>query len=222
MRILFWGTPAFAVPSLRALLGEGHEVVGVVTRADTPRGRSRSQFDPSPVKIVALEEGLPVIQPDKPRGDEFMRAMSELSPNISVVVAYGRILPHAVIDLPPLGTLNIHASLLPALRGAAPIQAAILGGLQETGITIVQMVPSALRALLAVPAFEQARLRYVISGGEALDRSLAAALQARLPQARIGNFYGPTENSIDATFCEWPIDTGASTVVPKRIHRRHG
>lgn len=141
MRILFWGTPAFAVPPLRALLGEGHEVVGVVTRADTPRGRSRSQFDPSPVKIVALEEGLPVIQPDKPRGDEFMRAMSELSPDISVVVAYGRILPHAVIDLPPLGTLNIHASLLPALRGAAPIQAAILGGLQETGITIVQMVP---------------------------------------------------------------------------------
>jgi methionyl-tRNA formyltransferase len=141
MRILFWGTPDFAVPPLRALLGEGHDVVGVVTRQDKPRGRSRSQLDPSPVKIVALEEGLPVLQPEKPRGDDFMRAVSELEPDISVVVAYGRILPKAVIDLPALGTLNIHASLLPALRGAAPIQTAILDGLRETGVTIMQMVP---------------------------------------------------------------------------------
>jgi methionyl-tRNA formyltransferase len=141
MRILFWGTPDFAVPPLRALLGEGHDVIGVVTAQDKPRGRSRSQLDPSPVKLVALEEGLPVLQPEKPRGDEFMRAVAELGPDISVVVAYGRILPKAVIDLPPLGTLNIHASLLPALRGAAPIQTAILEGLTETGVTIMQMVP---------------------------------------------------------------------------------
>ena len=141
MRILFWGTPDFAVPPLRALLGEGHDVIGVVTAQDKPRGRSRSQLDPSPVKRVAMEEGLPVLQPDKPRGDDFMRAVAELAPDISVVVAYGRILPKAVIDLPPLGTLNIHASLLPALRGAGPIQAAILEGLTETGVTIMQMVP---------------------------------------------------------------------------------
>lgn len=140
MRILFWGTPDFAVPPLRALLGEGHDVVGVVTRADVPRGRSRSQFDPSPVKVVALAESIPVLQPDKPKGDAFMNEMRALEPDVSVVVAYGRILPQEVIDLPPLGTLNIHGSVLPALRGAAPLQAAILQGFEETGVTIMQMV----------------------------------------------------------------------------------
>ncbi len=142
MRILFWGTPDFAVPPLRALLGEGHDVVGVVTQPDKPRGRSRSQVDPSPVKQVALEEGIPVLQPEKPRGDEFLEQIRALAPDISVVVAYGRILPKAVIDLPPRGTLNIHGSLLPALRGAGPIQAAILQGMPQTGITIMQMVPA--------------------------------------------------------------------------------
>lgn len=141
MRILFWGTPDFAVPPLRALLGEGHDVVGVVTQPDRPRGRSRSHFDPSPVKVVALEEDLPVLQPVRPRGDEFIDEMRALKPDISVVVAYGHILPRSIIDLPAHGTLNIHASLLPLLRGAAPIQAAILEGHRETGITIMQMVP---------------------------------------------------------------------------------
>lgn len=142
MRILFWGTPEFAVPPLRALLGEGHDVVGVVTQPDKPRGRSRSHVDPSPVKRVALEEGIPVLQPEKPRGESFMAAVRDLEPDVSVVVAYGRILPSAVIDLPPRGTLNIHASLLPKLRGAAPIQAALLEGSRETGVTIMQMVPA--------------------------------------------------------------------------------
>lgn len=142
MRILFWGTPDFAVPPLRALLGEGHDVVGIVTQPDKPRGRSRSRVDPSPVKRVGLEEGIPVLQPEKPRGEDFMADVRALEPDVSVVVAYGRILPSAVIDLPPHGTLNIHASLLPHLRGAAPIQAAILEGLRETGITIMQMVPA--------------------------------------------------------------------------------
>jgi methionyl-tRNA formyltransferase len=142
VRILFWGTPDFAVPPLRALLGEGHDVVGVVTQPDKPRGRSRTQLDPSPVKVVALQEGLPVLQPLKPRGDEFLQQMRELAPDISVVVAYGHILPKAVIDLPPHGTLNIHASLLPELRGAAPIQASLLQGMPETGVTIMQMVPA--------------------------------------------------------------------------------
>jgi len=142
VRILFWGTPDFAVPPLRALLGEGHDVVGVVTQPDKPRGRSRTQLDPSPVKVVALEEGIPVLQPLKPRGDEFLQQMRDLAPDISVVVAYGHILPKTVIDLPPHGTLNIHASLLPELRGAAPIQASILQGMPETGVTIMQMVPA--------------------------------------------------------------------------------
>jgi methionyl-tRNA formyltransferase len=142
MRILFWGTPDFATPPLRALLGEGFEVVGVVTQPDRPRGRSRSQLNPSPVKRVAVDEGIPVLQPERPRGEEFEAELKALGADLSVVVAYGHILPKSVIDLPRLGTLNIHASLLPELRGAAPIQAAIRDGLTETGISIMRMVPA--------------------------------------------------------------------------------
>jgi len=131
VRVLFWGTPEFATAPLRALIGEGFDVVGVVTQPDRAVGRSRSRLVPSPVKEVALEEGIPVQQPDKPRGDAFVAGLRELAPDVSVVVAYGHILPKAVIDAPRLGTLNIHASLLPALRGAAPIQAAIRDGLDE-------------------------------------------------------------------------------------------
>ncbi|MDB4913125.1 MAG: Methionyl-tRNA formyltransferase [Gemmatimonadetes bacterium] len=142
MRVLFWGTPEFATAPLRALIGEGFDVVGVVTQTDKPVGRSRSTVQPSPVKQVAVAEGIPVLQPEKPRGDAFVAEIGALAPDVSVVVAYGHILPKAVIDLPRLGTLNIHASLLPALRGAAPIQAAIRDGLAETGVTIMQMVPA--------------------------------------------------------------------------------
>lgn len=142
MRVLFWGTPDFAVPPLRALLGEGFDVAGVVTQPDRPRGRSRSRLDPSPVKQVALAEGLPVLQPERPRGDAFLAELRALAPDLSVVVAYGHILPRAVIDLPPLGTLNIHASVLPALRGADPIRAAIRQGFATTGVTIMRMVPA--------------------------------------------------------------------------------
>jgi methionyl-tRNA formyltransferase len=153
MRVLFWGTPEFATAPLRALLGEGFDVVAVVTQPDKPVGRSRSSLRASPVKDVALTEGLPVLQPEKPRGEEFLDQMRALTPDVSVVVAYGHILPRAVIDLPRLGTLNIHASLLPALRGAAPIQAAIREGFGETGVTIMQMVP----ALDAGPILHQVR-----------------------------------------------------------------
>ena len=142
MRVLFWGTPEFATPPLRALLGEGFEVVGVVTQPDRPVGRSRSKLEPSPVKQIAVEENIPVLQPEKPRGDaEFLNAVRKLEPDTSIVVAYGNLLSKELIDLPKRGTLNIHASLLPAFRGAAPIQASILGGLAETGVTIMRMVP---------------------------------------------------------------------------------
>jgi len=115
----------------------------VVTQPDKPVGRSRSVLQPSPVKEVAVAEGIPVLQPAKPKGDaEFLAQVTALAPDVSVVVAYGHILPKAIIHLPRHGTLNIHASLLPALRGAAPIQAAIRDGLAETGVTIMQMVPA--------------------------------------------------------------------------------
>jgi methionyl-tRNA formyltransferase len=142
VRTLFWGTPEFATPPLRALLGEGFDVCAVVTQPDRPVGRSRSKLEPSPVKQIAVEEGIPVLQPEKPRSDAaFLAAVRECAPDISIVVAYGNLLSKELIDLPARGTLNIHASLLPAFRGAAPIQASILDGLPETGVTIMRMVP---------------------------------------------------------------------------------
>jgi methionyl-tRNA formyltransferase len=114
----------------------------VVTQPDKPQGRSRSRLVPSPVKAIALEEGIPVLQPEKPRGDEFIAQLREFEPDVSVVVAYGHLIPKAVLDLPPSGSFNVHASLLPKLRGAAPIQGAILGGFIETGVTIMRMVPA--------------------------------------------------------------------------------
>lgn len=140
MRVLFWGTPDFATPPLRALLGEGFDVVAVVTQPDKPVGRSRSRSQPPPVKQVAVDEGLPVLQPERPRGERFVAELRALAPDISVVVAYGHLLPQAVIDLPTRGTLNIHASLLPDYRGAAPIQAALRDGIEWTGVSIMRMV----------------------------------------------------------------------------------
>lgn len=152
MRVLFWGTPDFALPSLRALLGEGHDVVGVVTQPDRPAGRGRAQRA-SPVKLHALDEGLDVLQPDRARGNAFLDAIRALQPEISVVVAYGQILRPEILDAPERGSINVHASLLPALRGAAPINWAIKLGHDETGITIMRMV----EAMDAGPILHQVR-----------------------------------------------------------------
>ena len=139
MRVLFWGTPEFALPTLRALAAAGHEVTGVVTRPDRPRGRGR-KVQPSPVKRFAQARGWPVLAPESPRGAEFVDSLRELAPCVSVVVAYGRILPQRVMDLPALGSVNVHASLLPALRGAAPVAWAIARGHRRTGVTVMRMV----------------------------------------------------------------------------------
>lgn len=139
LRIAFFGTPEFAVPSLRALLGEGFEVAAVVTQPDRPQGRSRSALIPPPVKLAALEEGLPVLQPERPTAPDFVAALRSLEPTLGVVVAYGHILKPELLRLPPQGMINVHASLLPRLRGAAPIQHAILEGEPETGVSIMQM-----------------------------------------------------------------------------------
>jgi methionyl-tRNA formyltransferase len=139
VRVVFWGTPEFAAPALRALVGEGFDVIGVVTQPDKPQGRSR-KIVLSPVKQFAVEEEIPLFQPKNARVPELFEQLRELEPDISVVVAYGHILPQKIIDLPKLGTLNIHASLLPALRGAGPIQGAIRQGLMETGVTVMRVV----------------------------------------------------------------------------------
>jgi len=139
MRVVFFGTPEFAVASLRALLRERISVVGVVTQPDKPQGRSRSALVPPPVKVVAQAEGLPVLQPTRPVGDLFLAALRRLEPELGVVVAYGHVLRREVLDLPPRGLINLHASLLPRFRGAAPIQHAILSGDRETGVCIMRM-----------------------------------------------------------------------------------
>lgn len=138
MRIVFFGTPAFAVPSLRALLEEGFDVQAVVSQPDRAQGRSRSQLIPPPVKVAALEEGIPVLQPERPVGD-FAAELAAIGADLGVVVAYGHILKPEILAIPRLGMINVHASLLPALRGAAPIQWAILNGNETTGISIMQM-----------------------------------------------------------------------------------
>jgi methionyl-tRNA formyltransferase len=139
MRILFMGTPEFAVPSLRALVAGGHEVVAVVTRPDRPRRSSASRPGPSPVKVEAGRLGLPVQQPDSVRAAAFLDLVREASPETVVVVAFGQILPSDLIDLPPRWCINLHASLLPAYRGAAPIARAIMAGEAVTGLTTMRM-----------------------------------------------------------------------------------
>ena len=139
MRVVFWGTPEFALPSLDALLESKHEVAAVVTQPDRPAGRGRSLRAP-PVKELAQSQGLPVLQPEKARGDEFMAQLRDLAPEISIVAAYGQILRPEVLELPARGSYNVHASLLPKLRGAAPINWAIINAFTETGVTIMKMV----------------------------------------------------------------------------------
>ena len=140
MKVLFWGTPAFALPALRSLAEEGHVVVGVITQPDRPSGRGR-ELHTSPVKEEALAEGIPVLQPEQARGDEFVSQIRALDPDISVVVAFGQILRPEVLSVPRLGSVNIHASLLPDLRGAAPVQWAIVRGYRESGVSIMRMEP---------------------------------------------------------------------------------
>jgi len=201
VRVLFWGTPDFAAPPLRALIGEGFDVVAVVTQPDRPAGRSRSKLESPPIKQIALEESIPVLQPERPRGPEFIAELEAVQPDISVVVAYGHILPTDVIGLPRLGTINVHASLLPKLRGAAPIQAAVREGHGETGITIMRMVkaldagPSILQARTLIPddeTYGELRLRLAEMGALALIEALALI--------DLGRSVETPQNDADATY----------------------
>ncbi len=138
MRIVFLGTPGFAVPALEATARGGHEVLAVITQPDRPRGRGQEPAPP-PVKECALRLGLPVRQPERIRDSEFIGFLASLRPEAMVVVAYGKIIPQAIIDIPPHGIINVHASLLPKYRGAAPIQWAIVNGETRTGVTTMRI-----------------------------------------------------------------------------------
>jgi len=139
MKIIFAGTPAFAVPSLQMLLDSKHQVCAVYTQPDRPAGRGR-HLHPSPVKELALCASLPVFQPLTLKSDDDLRQISSFNADLIVVVAYGMILPQAVLDVPKLGCINVHGSLLPRWRGAAPIQRALMAGDEKTGITVMQIV----------------------------------------------------------------------------------
>ena len=138
MKILFMGTPDFAVFSLKALIEAGHEIVGVLSQPDKPKGRGYT-LTPPPVKVAALEAGIPVYQPTTLKDEAFAALLSELDPEIIVVVAYGKILPESVLRYPTYGCVNVHGSLLPEYRGAAPMQRAIIDGRSVTGITTMYM-----------------------------------------------------------------------------------
>lgn len=180
-RVVFFGTPEFAVPSLRALVESGEEVALVVCQPDKPAGRGQ-KLAPPPVKQVATELGVPVFQPQTLRTPEAVEAVARQRPDAIVVAAYGKILPRAILELPPHGCLNVHASLLPRYRGAAPIQWAILRGENETGISIILLTeemdagPILLQRRVAIGAEEtygelQARLAHL--GAECLIEALA-------------------------------------------------
>ena len=193
MRILFMGTPDFAVSSLRALIDAGHEICGVFTQPDKPKNRGMKLL-PTPVKECALAHGIPVFQPVKLRDGTALAQIRELAPELIVVAAYGRILPQEILDCPPMGCINVHSSLLPKYRGAAPINWAILNGDRETGVTIMHMA-AALDAgdiisqeTTAIEPNETApelTARLAELGGRLLVKTVAqieAGTAARIPQ----------------------------------------
>lgn len=141
MRIIFMGTPDFSVPALVALKEAGHEILGVVTQPDKPKGRGK-EVQMTPVKEKALEYNLQVYQPVKARDPEFVKILSDMAPDLIVVIAFGQLLPKTILDIPPYGCVNIHASLLPKYRGASPIQYAVINGEKESGVTIMMMAES--------------------------------------------------------------------------------
>jgi methionyl-tRNA formyltransferase len=206
MRVLFYGTPAFALPTLRALLAR-HTIVAVVTQPDRPAGRGQ-RLQPSPVKQLALAEGLPVLQPPRLRDPAWVAPLRAFDAEVAVVIAFGQILPRVVLDIPARGSINVHASLLPRYRGAAPIAWAIIRGERESGITTFQMDegmdtgPMLLRQAVAIGPEETAgelAARLAEVGAEVLLETLD-----RLP-----------------ALTPVPQDPGAATLAP-RLRKEDG
>ncbi len=209
MRIAFFGTPGFAVPTLEALLVSRHEVAGVVTQPDRPQGRGRRLQAP-PVKKLALARGVPVVQPERLKDEEFLDAFRAWRADLGVVAAYGKILPSVLLDVPRLGFINVHASLLPRWRGASPVQHAVMAGDRETGVTIMRVVPALdAGAMLAIATRRIGDDE--TAGGVEADLSLLGAML--LVQA--------VDALQDGRVDETPQDEAAATYAP-RLAREDG
>jgi methionyl-tRNA formyltransferase len=247
-RTVFMGSPNFSVPALRALVGAGYPVVGVITQPDRPAGRGNA-LTPPPVKVTALELGLEVYQPEKLRAPEAMQRLRDWNPALIVVAAFGQILRPEVLTLPQYGCVNIHASLLPRHRGAAPIQAAILAGDKETGITIMLMDEGidtgpilSQRSIEILPTDTGGSLleKLSVMGGELLLETLPRYLGGELtsqPQPADGATYAPMlkkeDGLLDFTrpavelerkiraFQPWPGAFMYWQGGPLKIHRAH-
>jgi methionyl-tRNA formyltransferase len=209
LRIAYFGTPEFAVPTLAALLGSRHAVVGVVTQPDRPRGRGQRVTD-SPVKRVATSRGVPVLQPDRLKDEGFLSALRAWSADVGVVAAYGRILPAAVLETPRLGLLNVHASLLPRYRGAAPVHRAVMAGDPETGVSIMRIV----QALDAGGVF--ATVTRTIGPDDT-----SAEVEQDLANLGAGLLLETLERLADGSARETPQDDSAATYAP-RLQKEEG
>ncbi|MBQ8237748.1 MAG: methionyl-tRNA formyltransferase [Oscillospiraceae bacterium] len=212
MRVVFMGTPDIAATCLKKIIADGFDVVGVYTQPDRPKGRGMKMVM-SPTKEVAIANNIPVFQPENFRSDEDVQALRDLKPDVCAVVAYGRILPQRVLDIPAKGCVNIHASILPAYRGSAPYQWAVLDGKQETGVTAQHMV----REMDAGDIIDVAKTpigenetagelldRLAVLGADLLTRTLTAFANDtvnRIPQDPAGISFAPM---LDKTMC--PID----------------
>ncbi|MBW7474163.1 methionyl-tRNA formyltransferase [Paenibacillus oenotherae] len=200
MRIIFMGTPDFAVPSLESLLSAGHEIVLVVTQPDRPKGRKKT-LTPPPVKEAALLRGLRVEQPERLRGSETASLIAELQPDLIVTAAYGQILPKAVLDVPRLGCINVHGSLLPRYRGGAPIQRSIVNGEKETGVTIMYMAEGLdtgdMISRVALPIADEDTSGTMF---EKLSIAGAELLMSTLPSIEDGSAQAVPQDEAAATF----------------------
>ena len=246
LRIVYFGTPEFAVPGLLALIGSSHDVVGLVSQPDRPRGRGH-KLQPTPTKLVADAAGVPVLQPLKVKDPAFRSAVAALSPDLGVVAAYGRLIPDAVLAVPRLGMINIHASLLPKYRGAAPVHRAIIDGERETGVTIMRVVteldagpmfatahrvigrdettPEVERALAALGASLALRVIEQIANGDATeveqdhDRATYAAKIERHEGTIDWSLPAARIHNLVRGLQPWPLVTVTVDGVRCRIHR---
>jgi methionyl-tRNA formyltransferase len=213
VRLAFLGTPAFAVPTLDRLVERGHQVLAVVTQPDRPKGRGQT-LAPPPVKEAALRLGLPVYQPERVKRTEAVEYLRALAPEAMVVVGYGQIIPQSILDIPPLGILNVHASLLPKYRGAGPIQWSIVNGETVTGVTIMRIDagldtgPMLIKAETAIGADETAvelGRRLSVMGADLLVEALDAFAAGRIvpqPQDNAQATYAPMLKKEDGRI-EW-------------------